>query len=54
MTYAVKYSMPAEKYLRFRTGSVMETICIDNNVSQNNTAAARYGSRQIVEKVYFY
>lgn len=54
MTYAVKYSMPAEKYLRFRTGSFMKTISIDNNVSQKNTAAAIYDSRQIVEKVYFY
>lgn len=53
-TYAVECSMPEEKYLRFRTGSVMKIIIIDNKVSQKNTAAARYDSRQIVEKVYFY
>ena len=51
MTYAVEYSITAEKYLRFRTGSVMKTISIDNNVSQNNTAAARYDSRN---NIYFF
>lgn len=34
MTYAVKYSMPEEKHLRFRTGSVMKIISIDNNVGK--------------------